>query len=684
MQGTVSGLRKPPDGSQVTAIANHGPGLVPERQEFPVPLHPDATKAAIKNAVDIVALVGEYLPLRRAGSKFKALCPFHDDHNPSLELNPDRQSFKCWSCGAGGDVFDFVKSYEHVDFPEALRMLADRAGVVLDRPSAAVPVAATGPSKSDLIAVQSWAEGLFARALTKSDQARAYLAGRGLTAESIERFRLGYAEMERGWLQIEARTQEYSPALLEQAGLVSRPEDSPGTVRERFRGRLIFPIHDERGRPIGFGGRILPEMERAMSAQGKNVAKYLNSPETALFQKRKILYAADLARAACREAGWVAVVEGYTDVIAAHQVGLCNVVGTLGTALGADHVQGLRRLADRVVLVFDGDTAGQSAADRALEFFLGHELDVRVLSLPANLDPCEFLLKEGAEAFRDLVSRAVDPLAFVLDRAALRFDLESIEGSRRAAEWMLGILSRIPSGLRIGLDLKLAKSLDSLAHRLSLPVESLRRRLRELQRTAAPRAARVSASSPPGTKPRAFAETPAGISGTVGSASPTPIRVADLDPIDRELVQIVLNEPGAIAQLVSRVVVSSLRDAPLRAILQTCYDLYGEGQPPLCEDVLLRLEDPHVRALAAALTLSMESAPLPEEVHPASWEERLKGVLATLAERERQSRLRELERAKLEAGQSGDQNTHRALQLELLRLMTQKPNAKSFRRGPSL
>jgi DNA primase len=669
----VSGSRQPSDGSQAVVFANHGPGLVPDSQEFPVPRHTDATKAAIKNAVDIVALVGEYLPLRRAGSKYKALCPFHDDHNPSLELNPDRQSFKCWSCGVGGDVFDFVKNYEHVDFPEALRMLADRAGIVLERPSPAAPVPVSGPSKTDLLAVQSWAEELFVRSLSKSNEALAYIAARGLTSASVEKFRLGYAEMERGWLQTEARAQGYGAALLEQAGLVSRPEDFPGTVRERFRGRLIFPIHDERGRAIGFGGRILPEFERAMSAQGKNVAKYLNSPETALFQKRKILYAADLARAACREAGWVAVVEGYTDVIAAHQVGLCNVVGTLGTALGEDHVQGLRRLADRVVLVFDGDAAGQSAADRALEFFLGNELDVQVLSLPANLDPCDFLLKEGADAFRELVSRAVDPLAFVLERAGSRFDLGSIEGSRRAAEWMLGILSRMPSGPRTGLDLKLAKSLDSLAHRLSLPVESLRRRLRDLQRTAAPRSARSGAASPARTVVSASGSTTA---APVAAAPPEPIRLADLDPIDRELLQVVLNEPGVTAHLVSRVAVSSLRDAPLRAILQTCYDLHGEGQAPLCEDVLLRLDDPQIRALAAALTLSMDSAPLPEEVRPAPWQERLKGVLATLAERERQSRLRDIRLAMAETDEAANKDAYTALRLEYLRLMFQRPDTK--------
>ncbi len=643
-----------------------------------MPRHSDATKAAIKNAVDIVSLVGEYLPLRRAGSKFKALCPFHDDHNPSLELNPERQSFRCWSCGVGGDIFDFVKNYEHVDFPEALRMLAERAGIVVESPLVTVSAPPQGPSKSDLLAVQAWAEEVFVNALSKSDQARGYIDSRGLSAASVARFRLGYAPTEAGWLQDQGRRRGFSVQILEQAGLVSQSEDSSGTIRERFRGRLIFPIHDERGRTIGFGGRILPEAERAMAAQGKNVAKYLNSPETALFQKRKILYAADLARATCREAGWVAVVEGYTDVIAAHQVGLCNVVGTLGTALGDDHIQGLKRLAVLVVLVFDGDTAGQSAADRALEFFLGYELDVRVLSLPANLDPCDFLLREGAEAFRDLVKRAVDPLAFVLERAGARFDLGSIEGSRRAAEWVLGILSRIPSSQRMGMDLKLAKSLDALGHRLSLPVESLRRRLQELRRTALPRPGgrAVSPMASPGASSAGLPAASLSESSVPGNSPPAPIHLGDLDPMDRELIQILLNEPSTVAHLVSRVAVSSLQDAPLRAILQSCYDLHAAGQLSRCEDVMLRLEDPQVRALAASLTLSMDSAPLPEDVRPASWQDRLKGVLATLAERERQNRLRDIGLALAETDEVANPDAYRALRLEYLRLMFQRPDTK--------
>ena len=194
-----------------------------------MPRHTDTTKAAIKNAVDIVTLVGEYIQVRRAGSKFKALCPFHDDHNPSLELNPERQSFKCWSCGAGGDVFDFVKSYEHVDFPEALRMLADRAGIVLESPAPAIEP--QGPTKTELLAVHAWAEEEFTKALARSETAGAYVESRGIAAESAERFRLGYAPEERGWLLSRGRLQGYSAALLEQAGLLSRPEDPSGPGR---------------------------------------------------------------------------------------------------------------------------------------------------------------------------------------------------------------------------------------------------------------------------------------------------------------------------------------------------------------------------------------------------------------------------------------------------------------------
>jgi DNA primase len=629
-----------------------------------VPRQPESILAAIKSAVDIVALVGEYLPLHRAGSKFKALCPFHNDHNPSLELNPERQSFKCWSCGAGGDVFDFVKDYERVDFREAIRMLADRAGIALDNPPGG---ASRGPSKGDLMAVNAWAEAEFAAALSGSAEALSYVDRRGIGRDSVAKFRLGYAPPGRDWLTGRARRKGFSIELLEKAGLVARPQDAPGQVRERFRGRLMFPIHDPRGRTLGFGGRILPEAEKAMAEAGRNVAKYLNSPETALFQKRRVLYAADLARNAAREAGWVAVVEGYTDVIAAHQVGLANVVGTLGTALGDDHVLALRRLADRVVLVFDGDEAGQAAADRSLEIFLGHEVDVRVLSLPSNLDPCDFLLKEGAGAFRALVEKAVDPLSFALRRAEARFDLDSLEDSRRAAEWVLAILARVPVTNRAGLDVKVGKALDALSQRLRVPVATLDRRLKQMRRAASRPAPRERPAVADGTEAAAV-EAPAA----------PPVRPSDLDPVDRELIQVVLNEPAAVRRLISRVAVSSIRDAPLRMILQASYDLYSEGEPPTFERVALRLADPGVRALAAGLLLSIEPGPLNEDTKPpAPWPERLAGVLAKLDRRDREDRLREVEAALRETDAVNDPDGYRALRYERFKLlMNQRPDTK--------
>ncbi|WP_422926978.1 DNA primase [Singulisphaera sp. PoT] len=631
-----------------------------------MPRHSESTLAAIKQAIGIVDLVTSYnLPVIRAGSKFKALCVFHDDHNPSLELNPDRQSYKCWSCGAGGDIFDFVKEYERVDFPEALRMLADRAGVTLEESDGGA--GSRGPSKSDLVAVNSWAERVFAEALGKSSEARAYVAERGLTQESIERFRLGYASESRDWLSSRARREGFGAELLERAGLVVVSKEVPGSSHERFRGRLIFPIRDSRGRTLGFGGRILPSTEKALAAQGKRAAKYLNTAETVLFQKRKLLFAADLAKAAAREAGWVAVVEGYTDVIAAHQVGLKNVVGTLGTALGDDHVMSLRQLADRVVLVFDGDEAGQSAADRSLEFFLGHEVDVRVLTLPSGLDPCDFLLKEGADAFRGMVDRAVDPLTYAIERAATRFDLNSLEDSRRASEWVLTILGQVRTGSRIGLDVKIARALDTLSQRLRVPLDTLQKRYKQLQRRpglkSAERIATASAESQPASE-QAAESTP-------------PIRLADLDVSDCELVEIVLNQPAAVVRLSTRVPVAAIRDAPLRAILQACYDLHAEGLPPTFEHVTSRLDDPALRALAAGLLLPIEPAPLSKGAGPAPWEARLAGILSRMAEREWEGRLRDLKGALDETDEAMNPEEYRSLRSEYLRLLTQRPGNKT-------
>lgn len=640
-----------------------------------MPRQSESTLAAVKQAVDIVALIGDYLPLHRNGSKFKAICPFHDDHHPSMEVNPERQSFKCWACGAGGDIFDFVESYERVDFTEALRMLAERAGVSLGTTARDSELSKPeGPGRAELLRVSTWARQKFAESLSNSLEACEYVRSRGLKPESIGRFHLGHAPDRRDWLQTAARREGISHAALEAAGLVTRNEET-GLTHDRFRGRLIFPIHDMLGRVLGFGGRILPEAERGWIEQGRRAAKYLNSPETAIFQKRKQLYAADLARAAARQEGWVVVVEGYTDVIAAHQAGLENVVGTLGTALGDDHVLQLRRLADRVVLVFDGDEAGQKAADRALELFLSHALDMRVLTLPGGVDPCDFLVSEGVEAFLALVETAIDPLDFAIQRATDRYDLESPEGTRLAAEWVLSVLARVPSTQRAGMELKVAKALDTLSRRLRLPVSELHGVMKQQRRTQQRVLARATESQTTNTGlERLTGSTRTGsISNVAKSDEQRSVKVSELDRLDRELVQLVLNEPELVPSLRARIPAEALQDSVLRSILQACYELDAEGESPSFERVSLRLDDPALRSLAAGLLLPLDPAPLRAGTQPAPVEARLHGILQGLAERDWRQRLRDLEAAKAEVDPSQHPDDFRALQREYLRVLNQRP-----------
>ena len=382
----------------------------------------------------------------------------------------------------------------------------------------------------------------------------------------------------------------------------------------------------------------------------------------------------DQARSAARAAGWVAVVEGYTDVIAAHQAGIGNVVGTLGTALSEEHAALLRRVADRVVLIFDGDDAGQAAADRAIEIFLAQEVDVRVLTLPDRLDPADFLRERGVVALRRLIDAAVEPFAFALARAEERFDLNTIEGTRRAADWMLGLLARVPMQHRAGLDVKTARALDRLATRLRIDTSTLDRRLRELRRGVERRNVAAAAAAAPAVD---------AVPGVPSSAEILAKRAA-LDPVERALIELVLNEPVVVQGLVARLTPSSMRDESLRAILRAAFDVHAEAGFAGFQEIVARL-DPAARALAASLLLPIDQSPMPEKpsaggldsVHPANWSVRLAGVLVKLAERERQEHLRTL-RQMIDGAEPGvDPERLQALRLEYYRLIYERPDARA-------
>ena len=372
-------------------------------------LFSSANLEQIRAASDIVDVIGSYLPLKRAGANFVALCPFHKEKTPSFNVNPHRQIFHCFGCHKGGDVFTFVKEYENIDFPEAVRRLADRAKIPLEsEKGSGVPQARH--LKERLLQIheqiaQRWQNALANEA--SGQIARDYLAKRGVSSEAIRLFRLGCApdlwDDTVNW----AKSKGHELALVEQAGLILRRQEGEGYY-DRFRGRLMFPICDEQGRVIGFSGRVLSGDEKS--------AKYVNSPETPIFTKSKVFFGLDKSKRAVLEAGYAIVCEGQLDLIACFMAGVQNVVAPQGTAFTADHARILRRYVEEVVLCFDSDEAGQNAAVRSLDSLLASGLAVRVAVVPAPHDPDSFIQTSGGAAFQQLIERAEGFFDYYLNR----------------------------------------------------------------------------------------------------------------------------------------------------------------------------------------------------------------------------------------------------------------------------
>ena len=393
---------------------------------------PSAAKEVIRERVDLVELVSEHTALRRQGRNFVGLCPFHQEKTPSFSVNPEKQFFKCFGCSAGGDIFTFLQLRESIDFPEALRMLADRAGVEL---GPAGPGGSTTAGRSDIARTNAWACDYFSKRLADpviGRSAREYLETRGISPEMVERFGIGLAVGADNQLIRDAGAGGIDHKTLLEAGLCKTGDRE--RLYDTFRDRLMFPIRDSMKRCIGFGGRTLVNAP----------AKYMNTPETILFNKSKSLYGIDLARDAIAKAGEAIIVEGYTDCIAAHQYGFENTVAALGTAATEAHMALLRRQCETLVLVFDSDAAGEAAADRALAVALKHNLSVRLTSVPSGKDPSEFLQRFGTQGFRNLLNSAADALVFKWNRTRSRYrGAESAAGRREAADEFVTLVSEL-------------------------------------------------------------------------------------------------------------------------------------------------------------------------------------------------------------------------------------------------
>jgi DNA primase len=425
-----------------------------------------ATREQIRAASDIVDVIGSYLPLKRAGANFTALCPFHKEKSPSFNVNPHKQIFHCFGCHKGGDVFTFVKDYENIGFMDAVRRLAERAKIPLEFENS------PGEQQSrhlkdqllqihDQIA-QRWQNCLANEAA--GQLARDYLQKRGVSADAIKLFRIGAAPEMWDDTVNWAKSKNYDLDLVEKAGLIIRKEET-GNYYDRFRGRLMFPICDEQGRVVGFSGRVLSGDEKT--------AKYVNSPETPIFTKSKIFFGLDKSKRAILDAGCAIICEGQLDLIACFTNGVQNIVAPQGTAFTDQHARIIKRYANEVVLCFDSDNAGQNATVHALDHLLAAELAVRVAVVPAPHDPDTFIKNFGGEKFRELVEHAAGFFEFLLDRLCATNDAATDKGRLAILRGMAEAMHK--TGNRVLIDTHAQKT----ALRLGVPPEAVRAEFRK-------------------------------------------------------------------------------------------------------------------------------------------------------------------------------------------------------------
>ncbi|MBC7414947.1 MAG: DNA primase [Herminiimonas sp.] len=417
--------------------------------------------------VDVVDIVGRYVQLKKGGANFMGLCPFHNEKSPSFTVSPTKQFYHCFGCGAHGTAIGFLIEYSGMGFVEAVKDLAQNVGMIVPENEDKLPPAQRAQEQAKTLALSeamTRACDFYRQQLRGAERAKQYLIGRGLTGEIAARFGMGYAP--DGWDGLRGMFPDYEDSALVEAGLVIDRSDEDGANRkryDRFRDRVMFPIRNVKGQVIGFGGRILDSGE----------PKYLNSPETPLFQKGSELYGLFEARQAIREAGYVLVTEGYMDVVALAQLGFPQVVATLGTACTAIHVQKLLRQTDNVVFSFDGDSAGRRAARRALEASLpyaGDDKSVKFLFLPTEHDPDSYIRALGAEAFAQQVQDAMPLSQFLLKEVAADHDLGTPEGRARTQFDAKPLLQALPAS---GLRLQIVRSLAQLTQSTAAEIETL-------------------------------------------------------------------------------------------------------------------------------------------------------------------------------------------------------------------
>ena len=522
----------------------------------------------VKQQADIVRVVGEYVRLKKSGQNFTGLCPFHSEKTPSFAVHPVKQIYHCFGCGAGGDVFKFVMEMDKTTFPESVRAVAEKCGIAIPRARERTPEERKeNQQRTSLVELHREAAAFFVQQLNGTQEgraAKAYLLDRGLDSEAMARFGIGFASS-GGESLLRAVSQKYPEKVLEVSGLFSR--DQNGRLFDRFRRRVMFPIANDSGKIVAFGGRAL----------GDDLPKYLNSPETPIYTKSNILYHLDRAKEALRQSDFAVLVEGYMDAIAVARAGISNVVASCGTSLTEPQVKLLHRFTRRIIVNYDPDTAGQAATERSLTLLLEQGAEVRVLALPGGKDPDSFIRSEGAAAYTKLLKEAPPYVDYLISRAR-RMDMSTAEGKLRAVNFLMPYVQRIPDRiLRSEWATRIAQQL-----RIEEPV------LRESMRKAA-------------NERRSEVKARPELVSRVGK------------PAERRLVQMLIEAEAFRAQLAQEIRVEELHHGlESERILGALVDACATGVRPDAAELALALEDRDRRLL---FEIAFESAA------PPTWEE---------------------------------------------------------------
>jgi DNA primase len=527
----------------------------------------DDYKAQVRAATDIVQLISRTVALKRTGRDFIGLCPFHQEKTPSFHVNPTKQYFICFGCKAAGDVFSFVQKRDRIEFADALRLLGEQAGI--ERPQSGVSREKKG-EKQALLDMQSAACSFFQRLLVHPQHgsaARGYLESRQINADSIKNFQLGFAPDSWNGLT-NALGGKFSAPQLELGGLV-KPKQSGAGHYDTFRNRLMFPIRDQEGRVIAFGGRVMPGSQ--------DPAKYLNSPETPLFVKSRAIFGLDLARQKMVETRVAVVVEGYMDVVVPHQYGVTNVVSPLGTALTEQHIVLLRRFVDKIVLLFDGDSAGDAAMDRVVGLFLTQPINISVASMPAGQDPDEFVVANGAEGFQAVIDGAVDALEYKWKQMARQFDAsqQNLTGQQRAIEAYLDVLASARGTGPVD-PIRWGQALSRVSRLTEVPTEVLNRRFGRTKPAKPPVAAMPSAPEAP--------------------AAPKPLNGQVM--AERWVLGVLLLEPGRWPEVQKTVHLEDFQDSAHRRLAETYWNHQRDEGEPVFSEFLASLRDNELAEIA--------------------------------------------------------------------------------------